>query len=480
MGYRHGVHTKTAGTSVATPVESGSGIVFAVGTAPVHMVDGAVNKVIFGGNYVDAAEKLGYSDDWEKYTLCEVMYSEYKLYGKTPVIFVNVLDPKKHQKNIAAKDFDVVNSKVKLPLDAIKDTLVVKNDGASITYEAGTDFETYYDNGELVVERLESGNIPSNVKKLNIAYKEVDPSAITETDIIGGYNLSTKELTGLELIKKVFPLYRVIPEFILAPKFSSKPTVAAVMSSKAEQINGIFGAYALIDVDSEAVKHYSDVPKWKLDNNIVAKNQPLYFPKLKLGDRVFHMSTQMAGLAGKVDRNNDGVPCESPSNKELKANATVLADGTEVAFDVEEANYLNGNGIMTAINFIGGFRAWGNNVACYPANTDVKDYIISISRMFTWVAKTLVLTFWSKIDKNLDRRFVETIVDTANIWLNGLMSEGKILGGRIEFRAEDNNELDLMAGKAKFRIFLTPPSPAKDIEFILEYDHNYVKQALGL
>ena len=145
--------------------------------------------------------------------------------------------------------------------------------------------------------------------------------------------------------------------------------------------------------------------------------------------------------------------------------------------DLKEANYLNSQGIVTAINFIGGYVLWGNQTACFPANTDVKDYFISIGRMFGWVGNSLILTYWSNVDKKMTPRFVQSIVDSINIWLNGLVSEGKLLGGRVEFKPEDNNLVELMAGKATFHIYLTPPSPAQEIVFALEYDPDYVVAA---
>ncbi len=179
-----------------------------------------------------------------------------------------------------------------------------------------------------------------------------------------------------------------------------------------------------------------------------------------------------------VDNDNDGCPAESPSNKNLQIDSAVLADGEELLLDSQGANYLNANGIMTAINMIGGFALWGNFTACYPANTDVKDYQINISRMFAWVSNSIILTYWSKLDKNLTRRFIDSIVDSLNIWLNGLVSEGKLLGGRVEFREDENTETDVAAGKAKFHVFLTPSSPAQEINFALEYDISYVSTAL--
>ncbi|SHJ74343.1 phage tail sheath family protein [Tepidibacter formicigenes] len=478
MAFYHGVKTRQIETSVSTPVTAGSGIAFVVGTAPVHTVSGKTNVPILGNNYSEAVAELGYSDDWAKYSLCEVMYSHYKLYGVSPVIFVNVLDPTKHKKTVAAADLELTEGKVYLPFEAIKSTVVVKAEtGTGEAYTIETDYDLFYDGGKLVLEVLDGGTIPEAATKLNIAYDEVDPSMVTDAEIIGGFNVETKETTGFELIDKVFPLFSIVPDIILCPGWSHKAEVAAIMSSKAQNINGIFEGKALIDVDTSSTKHYADAPAWKKANNINVKTQILCFPMCKLGEKVFHMSTQAAGLMTKVDIENGDSPCESPSNKLLQINSTVLADGTEVALDLQQANFLNSNGIVTALNFIGGFVLWGNETACFPASTDVKDHFICVSRMFGWVSNSVILTYWSKIDNKLNRRLIDSIIDSLNIWLNGLTSEEKLLGGRVEFRDKENSTTALMSGKATFHIYMTPPSPAKELEFILEYDANYVSAA---
>ncbi|MBU5438291.1 phage tail protein [Tissierella sp. MSJ-40] len=480
MAYYHGVKTRQIETSVSTPVAAGSGIAFVVGTAPVHMVGGKTNVPILGNNYNEVVTALGYSDNWEKYNLCEVMYSHFKLYGVSPVVFVNVLDPAKHKKVVPAADIDLVEKKAYLPLEAIKSTVVVKSEaGAGGTaYEVGKDYDLFYDNEKLVLEVLDGGTILESTTKLNIAYSEVDSSKVTDAEIIGGFNVETKESTGFELIDKVFPMLGIIPDIILCPGWSHKAEIAAIMSSKAQNINGIFEGKALIDVDTTTVKHYADAPAWKRADNINSKTQILCFPMCKLGNRVFHMSTQMAGLIARVDTENGDCPCESPSNKLMQIDSAVLKDGTEIAIGLQEANFLNSNGIVTALNFIGGFVLWGNETACFPANTDVKDYFICVSRMFNWVSNSVILTYWSRIDSKLNRRLIDSIIDSLNIWLNGLTSEEKLLGGRVEFKDEENSTTALMAGKAVFHIYMTPPSPAKELEFILEYDANYITAAL--
>lgn len=480
MAYYHGVKTRQVGTSVSTPVTAGSGIAFVVGTAPVHMVSGKVNVPVLGNNYSEAVAALGYSDDWNKYSLCEVMYSHYKLYGVSPVVFVNVLDPAKHKKIVAAADIDLTEKKAFLPLEAIKDTVVVKEAGAGgASYTVGADYDLFYNDGSLILEVLDGGAIPEAATKLNVTYSEVDPSKVTDADIIGGFDVETKETTGFELIDKVFPMFSVVPDLLLCPGWSHKAEVAAIMSSKAQNINGIFEGKALIDVDTTSIRHYADAPAWKKANNINSKIQVLCFPMCKLGGKVFHMSTQAAGLMATVDTENGDCPAESPSNKLLKIDSAVLKDGTEVALDLQQANFLNSNGIVTALNFIGGFVLWGDETACFPSSTDVKDYFIPVSRMFGWVSNSVILTYWSKVDGKLNRRLIDSIVDSLNIWLNGLTSEEKLLGGRIEFKAEENSDTALMAGKAVFHIYMTPPSPAKELEFILEYDAAYVSAALA-
>lgn len=473
MAYFHGIRTKQIETSISTPVTAGSGIAFIVGTSPVQAVNGQVNEPIMANSYAEAVKNLGYNDNWDNYTLCEAIYSQFVLYGVSPVVFVNVLDPKKHKKTVEETTYPVADKQAKLPIEAIAETVRVKN------YNKGTDYELMYTDENLIVEILDGGNIPSNAGELTIAFDAVDPTKVTEKDIIGGYDVATNQYKGLELIDKVFAKYGIITDLILCPKWSKKSTVAAVMATKCENINGIFEARAVIDLDTEQVKAYGDTVARKKKDNFFSKFQILCWPMVKLGDKKFHLSTQAAGRMAKTDVDNDGCPVESSSNKLVKIDGAVLADGTELLLDLKEANYLNSQGIVTVLNFIGGYVLWGNETACYPSNTDVKDYFISISRMFGWVGNSVILTYWSKVDKKMTPRFVQSIVDSVNIWLNGLVADGKLLGGRVEFKPEENNLVELMAGKATFHIYLTPPSPAKEIVFALEYDPGYVLAAFN-
>ena len=98
--------------------------------------------------------------------------------------------------------------------------------------------------------------------------------------------------------------------------------------------------------------------------------------------------------------------------------------------------------------------------------------------MFDWIGNTLIRTFWSKLDLPMTRRLLDTIQDTCSIWLNGLVGSEILLGARVEILGEENPVTNLMSGIIKIHIYITPPSPAQEIDFVLEYDPDYVTSAL--
>lgn len=478
----HGAKASKQATSVSTPVTADSSIHLIVGTAPVHMVGGKVNEPVYASSYSEAVAAMGYSDDWGKYDICEEIYASFKLYSNGPIVMINVLDPKKHLAGEETEDMQLAGGVVDLPLETVADTVVVKGyDGEEAlteNYTRGTDYELLYTDGVLRLERIAGGKITEDNAKINVKYNAVDPSKVEKADIIGGYDVTTNKTSGFELVDSVFPKFRVIPTLFLAPNFSSDSEVAAVMDAKAENINGLFKGKAIIDADTKEATTYTKAVEWKNAKNITKPSQLVVWPKYTLGGKVYHASVHQAGVMSKTDASEElgkGTPCESASNKSLQIDGMVLEDGTEVLLDLTKANYLNSQGIITALNFIGGFVSWGNETACYPANTDVTDYFYCVSRMFDWVGNSVILSVWNKVDRRLNRRLIESVVDSLNIWLNGLMADEVIIGGRIEFLEEENSDTDLMAGKAKFHIYLTPSSPAKELDFVLEYDVSYLE-----
>ena len=55
-----------------------------------------------------------------------------------------------------------------------------------------------------------------------------------------------------------------------------------------------------------------------------------------------------------------------------------------------------------------------------------------------------------------------------------MTNENKLLGGRAEFLPEENPQNDLVMGKFKWHIYLGIITPGETLEFILEYDGEYL------
>lgn len=475
MAFRHGVYKSEVPTSIIPPSQINSGLPVIVGTAPVFMSEAMkINEPVLVYSYEEAVKALGFSTDWEKYTLCEFMYSQFALFGKSPAVLINVFDPESHKETISLKEYSVSDGSVNLGPDVMLYKGLTFESGKS--FVKGTDYETAYDDeGNAIVSLLNGGKM-SSLTSVKIGYVKSKAEEIKASDIIGGIEVSTGKHKGLECVNDVFPKFRLIPGLLGCPKFSCDSGVAGVMRAKVENINGIFTGQAVIDIpsDSSNANTYTKVPEWKNKHNYLAEREIVCWPKVRLGDKEFYLSTQLIGLMNTVDANHDDVPYKSPSNELLQIDSCVNALGDEINLGLEQANYLNSQGIVTALNFMSGWVAWGNRTGYYPSNTDPKDAFISVRRMFDYVGNLFITTFWQEVDAPVTVRLIRMVVNSFNLVLNGMQAREMILGGRVEFKENENVLTDLMNGILRFHVYITPPVPAEVIEGILEFDPAYM------
>ncbi|MCM3567851.1 phage tail sheath family protein [Neobacillus mesonae] len=481
MGYEHGITIQENATSVTPPIKTSAGVQVVIGTAPIYLVENpeaAVNKPVLAYTWNEAVTAFGYSDDFEKYTLCESMFASFKLSQVAPVVFINVLDPAIHKTAVAEKDQSLTNGVGIIDDDGVLlNSVVVKSADGTKTFVRNTDYTLAFNtDNKPEITVIPTGTIGSDTN-IKVAYDKLDPSKVTKTDIIGGYDAATGKYTGAELIRQVFPMYGLIPGLLLAPGWSHMPEVGLVLDAKGRKINGNFNAMNVLDVDSSTVKKYEDVETWKTDNSYTSEKSMVLWPKVKVGDKILWYSSVAAALMAYTDASNDDVPFVSPSNKRIGISATVLADGTEIYLEQTQANYLNGIGVVTAINW-NGWRLWGNNTAIYPATTDPKDRFISVRRMFDWWGNTFIQSYFDKVDDPLNFRLIESLVDSENLRANGYQAKGQIAGASIEFNEELNSQEDILNGKITFIQKIAVFTPAEHIENILEFDPTILTNSI--
>ncbi len=475
--YYHGVRVKEEGTQVAAPVMGTTGLQVVFGTAPVNLAsqpEAAVNVPVVCRNMEEAKKKLGYSNDFGAYTLCQSMYASFVKYTVAPVVFINVLDPKVHKKENPEKEYAVINRQAKVEKGILLDSVTVKVGETSLNLEEDY-LLSFDDDGYLVVtlfsERTEEA------KSLLVTSASIDPSLVSVSDIIGGYDAKTGKESGMEVLRQVYPKTGMAPGLLLAPGWSHKPEVGAVMMAKCESINGVFSAECLLDLDTEKARLYTDVPKVKEESGYADSHAIVLWPKVMVDGMQMYYSAAYGAMTAYADVVNDNVPNRSPSNCALYVDAAVLEDGTEVLLDREQANTLNANGIVTLLNE-GSWHSWGNNTSAYPEVTEAKDRWICCRRMFTWMANSLITTYHNRVDDKSDFRLLESICDSENIRLNSYVSAGKMAGGRIEFNESENNLENILNGQIIFRIYIAVFTPAEDILFVLKFDPELLRNSL--
>ncbi|CAM4111042.1 phage tail sheath family protein [Mesobacillus thioparans] len=478
--YMHGISLKENPTSVPQPTESLSSVTVVIGTAPINLaenIEEAINNPILVRSFDEARRKLGYSDDWEKYTLCEAMDAYFRKFKVGPLVFINVLGLD-HKESGLSHTVGIVNRQAKIDEEGIiLDSLQVKSvDGVS-TYVEGIDYVVDFDlDGKPIVTVLSAGNIKD--AEVLVEYEKLNPGSVSTLDIIGGYNSVTNRFEGAELVRIVYQKLGLVPSIILAPKFSRSSEVGSVLVAKSTKINGSFNATNLLDVagntKEEAIEN-------KGLNNYDDKSSIVCWPKTQILDKTYHYSTILAAAMVKRDTENDDVPYKSPSNQRISINAMINDDGQEVFLDQLEGNVLNSKGIVTAIN-MNGWRTWGNNTAAYrsdvPGVMDPKERFIAVRRMFDWWGNSFIVNYFDKVDEPGNYRLIESLVDGENIRANGLQARNQIAGATIEFRQEDNPVEQILNGKIQFIQKIGFFTPAEHIENILEFDPTILTSSL--
>ena len=483
MTYQHGITISEKSTRISPPAQSISTIAVVIGTAPINLAENptaAVNKPIVAKTYDEAVKAVGFSSNYEKYTLCEAIDIFFKQFGVGPLVLINVLDPAKHKTDSQTVTGSIVNGVVIINTEGIllDNTFLVKDSTGTVTYDRGTDYAASFKaDGTLAIAILKDGNIDAEEETLKITYTKLDPSKVTAEDIIGGYDSQTNTYKGIENIAQVYPRFNLVPSIIIAPGWSQIKEVEAVLKAKAEKINGLFNCTLISDIDSKTIKSLSAAKAWKENNVYTGKHEVVLWPKVKIGGNIYWYSTVLAALMVSTDIQNNDVPVKSPSNKKLPISSTVLADGTEVYLDQTQGNELNGSGIVTAIN-MAGWRAWGNNTGAYPDNTDLKDRFISIRRLFDWWGNQFIVEFFDKVDDPADYRLIESIIDEQNIKSNGYQAAGQIIGAKISFSKDENPVQEILNGHIKFTQSIAAGVPAESIENELSFDPTLYSNSL--
>lgn len=455
MAFSHGIFYVESPTNIVPTIKITNPTV-AIGSCAAHIANTPANTPLLISSLSDYKRQCGWANNPTRFPLEEAAKVFFELYNVAPLVVINVLDTVEHVKE-GTKTLTGLSKELTLNIEAILSTLVVKSGSTTLT--RNVDYTAAYnDNGKLIFKILNQTKITGD--SATLTYNEIDFAKVTRYASIG----------GVHHIAEVFPKFGLVPSCLIAPGSSTLPEMMAVMKSKVRDINGVFNCVAIADIDSEAAPEYSSVNAYKNDNNFIDPNLIVCWPKVTLGGQQYYMSTHIAAIMNRIDaQEGDGVPYISPSNHTLQCDGLIRRSGVEVLLAKNEADYLNSIGVVTGMNF-NGWRLWGNRTSIYPSTTDPKDVFIAVRRMIQFIGNTIILTFFSYVDKPLNKRLIETVETSVQYYLNGLAAQGAILGGQITFDSSDNALTDLIDGKITFSVSIGFVVPAESITFEISFD----------
>lgn len=112
------------------------------------------------------------------------------------------------------------------------------------------------------------------------------------------------------------------------------------------------------------------------------------------------------------------------------------------------------------------------------ATGDAKDIWLAVRRMFNWHGNNFIQTYFEKVDDPMNHVLIESIIDSENIRCAAYAPD-KWAGAEMQYLASDNPITDTLAGKITFRQRIAPYTPAQEIDNILSYDTDMLKNALS-
>lgn len=473
MDYIYGAYGQLADSvTQSTVVSSTKAVIF--GTAPVHLIRNSsalVNTPIVVNGMSDAKRKIGYSEEWDKYTLCEQLAANFdnKLGNVGPLYLVNVLNPAVHSSDSPTTvDLTFVNNKATIASsDIIVDTLALE--GMAYDKDYITDYD--YTKGQLIITYVGS-NMPTS--PVSASYSTVDPSAVTEDDVIGGVT-SGGEYAGIGVLKLVNQELDVVPNLLAAPGWSHIPKVYNALVTAADRINGHWYAFVVADIPVETKNAESEVQRidtidaakaWQTANGYDSERSRISWP---MGEdnvgRKYHLSSQTVAAFMREDAKNGGVPMRTVGNIQIPVTKLYFGEGSRNrGYDQETATELDKVGICTAIKLNGKWVLWGDHTAAYRhgLNNDARSIFDTSMRVLYHILNSFQLDWGTRIDSTMDPGLKDTIRVREQEKLDILKTKGVLIGNpKVEFLEASNPTENLMNGWFCWDLAATPTPPLK-------------------
>ena len=264
MGFKHGTSVSEVPSKIKGMVTVTNPIV-CVGSAPINMGDITnINKPQLIYTPEEAAEYFGGTNKIPGFTISEFLNAAFNVFQITPILCINVCDPAKHGEEVVYTEREIdAEKQIIFEVGIIPETLIITDSAVEPETKHDLEFDGYFElDGTYVVE-ITTEDIPAGTI-IEGSYTKLDPSLVTDEDIIGGIDLETLEKVGLEVVNNIFSTYSMIPSVVITPSFYSNE-IRAALDAKTSKINNKWGAVSFIDMPEDL--KYGETIAFKKDNN---------------------------------------------------------------------------------------------------------------------------------------------------------------------------------------------------------------------
>ncbi|MDE6053404.1 MAG: phage tail sheath family protein [Lachnospiraceae bacterium] len=482
--YLYGAYGRLGQTIARNAIQAGTVPVY-VGTAPVNLIRvykkfGIINTPVKLSNLPNAQQTVGYSEKWDKFTLCEAVSAHFDntLGNIGPVYVINVLDPdinRKAQGNAVNVSLVFSNGQATIKSDMIiLDTLALEGLAEDTDYSVDYNFT----NGTVILRSIGTEKISGTVAA---SYLEVDLDGIDVDTIIGGVT-ADGEYSGLGALQLLYQEQYQVCDLLMAPGWSHIPKVYNAMLKAAEQINGHWDAFVLADIPLKtdedggavSIETISAAKEWKKQNGYTSERSKVFWPKGRDNSgKVYHLSTLAAVEFMRIDYTHASVPFETCGNKQIPITRQYFGEASKNrGFDQITSKELTSDGISTCVFWGGNWVLWGDHTAAYTYGADVDPRaIFDVSmRMLFYITNSFQREWGTTIDEPFTKQLRDRIINREQEKLDALVAQGALIGNPSVLFLESNNSTeDMMNGDFRWDIPVTPTPPLKSATVYVAY-----------
>ena len=477
--YQHGSFALLGDSVAQNAIQAGTVPVY-IGLAPVNLIKNyadneLINTPVKLSNFPNAQKTIGYSKDWDSFTLCEAIGAHFdnKLGNIGPIYVVNVLDPDVHRKKEATQfSVSFTNGVAEFASDTvILDTIALEEKTQD------TDFTVSYNftSGKVVLTSIGATALEGQISG---SYYEVDTTLIDEDDIIGAEVDGV--YTGIKAVSLLYTKENQVINLLSCLKFNTNKKVYNAMAAFCNGVNGHWQAYFVADIPildgTQAIDTFAKARTWRDTNGYDSERSDIFWPMSydNATERIYHTSTLAIVEYLRIDQEHNSVPMESCSNKEVPVTKQYFgADSKNQGFDqVTASSELNAYGISTIVYWGGKWVLWGGHTAKYKFGKDIDVRAVDSHyvRMLFYCMNGFQRRQASKIDKAFNIQLKDSILNEEQEILDGLIAVGALLpGSKIIFLASENSTSDMINGDFKFDLPITVTPRAKSLTGTVYY-----------